>query len=161
MLKGYKENLVKTKKMEAERKGDMMRNAAEQELSKKEKQKLRMRKKLEANKQKKRMEELAKKQVNDIQLEEDDLDENTTNVTKLSKNQKRKNKRGNYKESLVNSSNNLRQVDKELEKKEKLAKAEIDRIRNNEQVINERKNNASTIQDKLNRIEELYKKMNG
>merc|ERR1712227_598382 len=87
--------------------------------SKKEKQKLRMRKKLEANKQKKRMEELAKKQVNDIQLEEDDLDENTTNVTKLSKNQKRKNKRGNYKESLVNSSNNLRQVDQELSKKEK------------------------------------------
>src|SRR5438309_1363640 len=51
LMKGYKANLEKAKKMQEERKHDMLRQSALQEQTREEKTKARLRKKLEAKKQ--------------------------------------------------------------------------------------------------------------
>lgn len=52
LMKGYKDNLAKSKKMQEDRKMDMIKQAAKEEQTREEKTKARLRKKHEANKQK-------------------------------------------------------------------------------------------------------------
>ena len=138
LMKGYKENLDNAKKMQHQRKDDMIRQAAVEEQSKqennaKEKTKARLRKKLEAKKQQKKLNNFVDK----------DLEKNPMNQKQLTDTEK-----------------TLQIYEKKLKEEEELIKSEKQRINKNEKQINEKSQTIETIESKLSKIQELYEKLN-
>lgn len=133
LMKGYKDNLQKSKAVQQQRKDDMLRNAAEQEKehqekSKAEKLKERLRKKLEAKKKAKGK---------------------GTNASSPNQESESKDQKG-----------PVDPTELELKELDKLGRAEKERLNTTEQVINEKQQNLSTIDEKLARIQQLYSKLN-
>ncbi len=106
LMKGYKENLEKSKKMQQDRKEDMIRQAAKEEQSREGKTRDRLRKNLEANKNKKKLDQLAKKS---LEKEEEDIQETKQKLQEQDK-------------ELTSSVNNLESIDEKLAKIQDLYK---------------------------------------
>jgi len=136
LMKGYKDNLTKAKRLQEQRKSDMLKNAAVEQQqsqksnndnnpqSRKEKQKDKLKKKLEDKKQQKQMEELVSK-------------------TKLTPTEEK-----------------LEKVGDELKQEEKLGNDEMKRLNETQKQINNLDQNINDIDSKMAKIQELYKKLN-
>jgi hypothetical protein len=154
LMKGYKDNLEKAKKMQQQRKSDMIQNTSLNDNKKSQTQD-RLRKKLEERKQKKKMEDLAKKknEMMDVRVEEIDeeflADGNSKSGNKNKNKKRKKGKKGGQ-----------NQQSSELENKEKLAKMELDRLQETQKDMNAKKDTLNDIDDQLDKIKELYKKLN-
>ena len=130
LMKGYKDNLQKVKKMEQQRKNDMIANAAEQEQSNLSKTQQRLRKKVEAKEKERRLKSIAQKQLNNEQLPTSPLDDK------------------------------IKVKENELTTKDKLAKQEKDRLDTHQSTINETSSNLESIDNQLAQIQALYDKLN-
>lgn len=139
LMKGYKDNLEKAKKMQQERKQDMIRKAAVEEQQpsggKTNKTKERLKKKLAAQRQQKKLEDLA-----NGQLEKEE--------TKSSN------------KTLTNKEQELKEFEAVLKDEEQSAKVERERLNSLNKNITEKKENLETIDSKLSKIKELYEKLN-
>ena len=141
LMKGYKDNLTKAKRLQEQRKSDMLKNAAvEQEQqsqqnqqssqrntdpqSRKENQKNKLKKKLQEKKQQKKMEELVKNN------------------------------------KLTPVEEKLEKVGDEIKQEEKLGAEEMKRLNESQKKINDLDGNINDIDGKLAKIQELYKKLN-
>jgi len=134
LMKGYKDNMEKAKRMQSQRKEDMIRKAAieeqAQEGSKLDKQKARMRKKLDAR--------MAEKQNNAGTL---------GNVDQL----------GALKDNVLSEFDEKEEV---LKNKQTLANQERDRLNNNKKAIYQKEGELSDIDAQLAKIQSLYKELN-
>lgn len=126
----YKKNRRKAKVMEEERKREILEDNVKREAGRVDKQKDKMRKKLEQNKANK-AEENAK------QLEENQFNEPSKKL-----------------ENLEEKIENV-----EMKQKEDLIKTEKQRITNNEDEINKITNNLVDVDDKINQLQKIYKEM--
>lgn len=145
LAEGYKENLKKISKVEQQRKQDMIKNAQTHESSvqtddRENKARKRAREKLEKRKAQKRMEEFVQKQDHTQTL------------------QKQPKKSNNDKEKRMTLSD-MKQKEKELEKKTEVAKEERDRLTTNEQAIRNQEYELQQTENKLAEIEALYNKL--
>ena len=132
LMKGYKENLSKATKMQEQRKGDMIKNAATEEKSKKGEVQDRLRKKLAKREAEKKLGNIAQRKMDGI----------------MPKNiEKNKNKKNNVGGDELNS-------------KDELTKKEKERLTNKQNDINSLEQNLGSIDDKLSQIQALYKKLN-
>lgn len=144
LMKGYKDNLEKAKKMQQERKQDMIRKAAQEEQEptkvngRSNKTKQRLQKKLEAMKQQKKMDELVGQQ--------------------LAQEEKGNNQKGPVKKS--EKEKELAEYEAVIKEEEQAAKAERERLTALNKNITEKKQNLETIDSKLEKIKELYEKLN-
>lgn len=138
LMKGYKDNLEKSKRMQRDRKESMIKEAAREEQAKMQNMqnnhnngstKDRLRKKLEAKKQQEKMNKLAERSV----LAE---------------------KQPTPKET------ELKAVESELMKEEELAKLERERLNSLDNHVRNTEQNLETIDSKLSKIQELYEKLN-
>jgi hypothetical protein len=120
LMKGHKDNLAKSQRMQAQRKKDMIKQAANQERDKKSKVKARLRKKLADKNSKKNSEGLETNNLND----------------------------------------EFKRREESLKEQENLANNERERLVDNEKKINEASSNISSIDQQLEKIQSLYKKMN-
>lgn len=132
LMKGYEDNLTRAKKMQHQRKDDMVKNAAYETKTRKEEVQTRLKKKLEKNKVENRMNEHAKKQMSNM----------------LPKSQPKSKKL----EEFENK-------EKGLESQTDQTKKERDRLFNNDTKLTSQKANLSTIDDKLEKIKALYNKL--
>ncbi len=133
LMKGYKDNLDKSKRMQRDRKESMIKDAAREEQSRAQnnggKTADRLRKKLEAKKQQDKMNLIAEKSVaNETQLTDKETE--------------------------------LKALEVELTKDAELAKLERERLNNVNNQIRDTTQNLETIDDKLAKIQELYEKLN-
>ncbi len=140
IVDGYKQNLSKAKKMQKQRKDDMLRNAALEEKSRKDKTRDRLRKKLEEKKAKKRIEGIAK---NQLENSLDDLE----------------NKKVGGKKKKTEFDNELDDRENELKSEDKVAKEERERLHQNQKMVEDQQNTVDSIDDKLAKIQDLYKKL--
>lgn len=130
LMKGYKENLSKATKMQEQRKGDMIKNAATEEKSKKGEVQDRLRKKLAKKQAEKKLGNIAERKMDGIMPK---------NIEKNKKN---------------NTGGD------ELNSKDDLTKKEKERLTNKQNEINSLEQNLGSIDDKLSQIQALYKKLN-
>ena len=137
LMKGYKDNLEKAKKMQNERKQDMIRKAAQEEQEptktngRSNKTKQRLQKKLAAMKQQKKVDDLVSKQ-----LDETEAKPKTTKEKELD------------------------EYESVIKEEEKAAKVERERLTTLNKNITEKKQNLESIDSKLEKIKELYEKLN-
>lgn len=145
LMKGYKDNLDKSKKMQKERKDDMIKQAAEKEKQKHPDPHHKSNNKVKARLQQKLAERNAEKA-----------------------NESKKNEMmSSYSEPPVLPKNLLSEEEKvlsvvgaELENEESLVKSERQRLDSVNKVINDKKQNIESIDSKLEKIKELYEKIN-
>ena len=136
LMKGYKDNLEKSKKMQQERKQDMIRQAAVNEQTggttgtKSSKTKARLQQKLAARK---------KGLQSEVEVEKE------VEKEPVSKTEKEK---------------ELEEFGEELKNEEGMAKAERLRLDSLNKTINDKKQNIESIDSKLEKIKELYEKLN-
>ena len=135
LMVGYKDNLEKAKKMQQQRKTDMIRQAAAQEQSREEKQRAKLRKKLEAKKQLSTIESIVNKNTNETISDEEPV-------------------------PIVDKDIQLKQEEELLKKQEELAKSEKQRLDKTQKELNEKEQNLQTLDSKLAKIQELYDKLN-
>lgn len=142
LMKGYKDNLEKSKKMQYQRKQDMIQQAAkdEQQQQKENKTKERLKKKHEKKKQKNKIDSI--------------INKNSTNEEQISDEEP--------KETIILTEKEKELQEKELKikKDEELAKNERLRLNENEKHINEKTQALETLESKLTKIQELYNKLN-
>lgn len=122
LMKGHKDNLAKSQRMQAQRKKDMIKKAANQERDKKSKVKARLRKKLEDKRAKEETDRLENNNLNnELKRKEDSLKEQE----ELAKNEK---ERLVDNENKINdASSNLSSIDQQLEKIQSLYKKMTDK----------------------------------
>jgi hypothetical protein len=130
LVEGYEKNLSRAKKLQEDRKRDMIENAAREEKSRRSKIQERLRKKLAKKKAKEQLENMQKDRLKNL----------------LPKNLNKNDEIESKKEKL-------------LEEKSELAKNEKNRIENNQKTINDQEKKVSSIDSQLNRIQELYNKL--
>jgi hypothetical protein len=118
LMKGYKDNLTKAKKMQEQRKGDMIKTAAHEEKSRKEKTQERLQKKLAQKDVQKKMEGIASKSMKGIMPDLKDV---------------------------------------KLKENDELAKKEKERLNKKQKDITTSETNVNSIDDKLSKIQALYK----
>lgn len=133
LVKGYKENLERAKKMQQQRKSDMIQNAALEEQAKTGKGRAdavkdRLRKKFDAKKNQEKMDKLAKLALEPAAMTEKEKE-------------------------LVN-------LETELKKDDDKLKQERENLIEAEKQINEKTQSVKEIDNKLAKIQELYKKVN-
>lgn len=131
IMKGYKDNLEKSKKMQHNRKEDMLKQAAKEEQSRNnndnhnaDNQRSRLQKKLEAKKQQKKIDDIATKNVTSSRDQE------------------------------------LKQLETELTNEDNLLKNEKKKIDENAKQIDEKTQSVMTIEEQLAKIQKLYEKSN-
>jgi DNA repair exonuclease SbcCD ATPase subunit len=137
LMKGHKDNLAKAKRLEEQRKSDMLTKAAQhdQEITRANKQKDKMRKKLEKKKQQKRVAAL--------------LDQNNNAKSNDISDAK-----------LTKMEEDLKKKEEELKTKEQLAQQERKRLDEVQKVVSDKQQVVESIDEKLAKIQELYKKIN-
>lgn len=139
IMQAHKDNLDKKRVMEAERKQDMIQNAARNEvMSKNARRKDRMRRKLEEKK---------KQQVSKTEINMDVL--NDFDITKMD-----------IPSEIPKVKEDLKREEAEISEKQELAKSEKKRLDSIENEINNRKSDQKTLEQKMSKIEELIKRMN-
>jgi hypothetical protein len=157
LMKGYKDNLQKAKKMQHQRKNDMINNAATQEehteLSKTDQRKARMQKKLEERRAQKQLNNLSNR---DVPTSED---HDVNNDKKSTKNRGKRKKR-NKDINTVISEDELVDRQVELEGYDVRIKEERKRLSENETVIGNQQQKITSIDDQLAKIKSLYEKVN-
>ena len=125
LMKGYNDNLQQARKMQEQRKEDMIKEAAyDQNMSRKDEVRARLQKKHAKMQMQKRMETVAKNSMQNMLPEEEEL----------------KSKK------------------EELDNMNKLGESERERLVKNSNEINNQKNNVQQLDDRLQRIKELYAK---
>lgn len=133
LMKGYKDNLDKSKRMQQERKEDMIRQAAKEEQAREQTReqstKTRLRKKLEAKKQQAKIDAVASKS-----LENDNV--------------------------LTDKESRVKELEQKLKEEDENVKAERERIIGNQKEISKTSQNIESIDSKLAKIQELYEKLN-
>ena len=135
LMKGYKDNLEKSKTMQHERKQDLIKKAAKEEQQKihnKDKDKSKSTKTRDRLRQK---------------LAEKHAQEQTPEVPEVPK-------------VLTPQEKEYEQMGNALKDEEKLANSERERLNNLNKNINEKKQNVESIDDKLDKIKKLYEKLN-
>jgi hypothetical protein len=88
LMKGYKDNLQKASKVQEERKEQMIKNAARTEQSRDSKTKDRLQKKLAANKNQKKMDDLVAKNLSNKEVELKEIEESIKKDDELVKAEK-------------------------------------------------------------------------
>lgn len=167
IMKGYKENLLRAKKIQAQRKKDMLKQTAleEQEtqnnnkLTRAEKKRLNLRKKLEKKKAEQKFQNLAASQIKKESFDQqsnntsNEIENRMENILKeecinkkLSKNQKRKKRR--YKNKL--SENKL------FQKEDEIIKEERNRLNEQEKNITKQEYNISSVTDQIAHIQKIF-----
>lgn len=136
LMEGYEDNLKKATKMQEQRKDDMMKNAAYEQRTRKEVVQERLQKKLAKKKMDTKMETVAKTSMKNL------LPDTDTAKPKLTKKEKEHNAKN-----------------KELTSKDKVNKIEKDRLIKNDVEIHNQKTNLKQIDNKLDKIKTLYKKL--
>jgi membrane-associated HD superfamily phosphohydrolase len=130
LMQGYNDNLKKAKKMQDQRKDDMMKDAAyDQQSSKKEETRERLQKKHAKMQMQKKMTSVAKNSMKSMLPEE------------LTKDEKK-----------------LKSKQKKNDSQVKLGDKERERLFNNDKEIHNQKNNVKMIDDRLEKIKALYAK---
>lgn len=137
LMKGYKENLGNAKRMEQQRKDDMIKQAAIEEKSKKEKINNRLKKKLEARKQQKKMNDIVNKSL-----------KKSNDETKSEE------------KPMTDAEKKLQEYENKLKEEEELIKSEKQKINKKKDQIEEKKQTIESIDSKLLKIQELYEKLN-
>lgn len=145
LMKGYKENLEKSKKMQHQRKQDMIRKAAKEEQQKASKKNT-DNDRSKSNKTRDRLKQkLAAKKLEDqnklVKIEEEEEDVAEEKV-------------------LTEQEQEYKAMDNAIKEEEKLAKAERDRLNSLNKQINDKKQVVETIDSKLDKIKQLYEKLN-
>ena len=137
LMKGYKDNLEKSKKVQQERKQDMIKQAAAEEqgggTAKSSKTKAKLQQKLAARK-----------------LAQQAGTSTNTNT----------NTNTNTEKTLTEKEKELQEFGDELKNEESLAKTERQRLDTINKTINDKKQNIESIDSKLEKIKELYEKLN-
>lgn len=141
LMKGYNENQEKSKKMQQERKEDMIKQSAKEEQSRLGKTKARLRKKHAEKKQQVEIDHLVNRPP------PDDLEINTDSDEETNKLPTEKEK-------------TLKELDDEIKKKDEMLKAEKQRLNENQKEIIEKTQTVETIDSKLAKIQQLYEKLN-
>ena len=136
LMESYKKNQERGRELEAQRKKDMIQNAARDEKSKLAKRKARMKKKLEQINTDKQIDDLTKKQT------EFDLQDEPSNKVGGKK----------PKQSPP--------TEDQLKLKDEVAKSEKDRLTETQEKITEQQNTVTSIDDQLAKIQSLYNKLN-
>lgn len=137
LMDGYKKNLEQTKRMEQQRKNDMIKQAAQQQKPNITRDKLR--KKLEAKQKKQSSSKQPQPEPESKQLEPTEPEQ---------------------KQPEVKQPENITQKDAELKKQEEMAKEERNRLNTIQQVVNEKEEKITSIDEKLERFQKLYAKLN-
>lgn len=136
IMKGYKDNLEKSKTVQKERKQDMIRQAAINEQNggtKNSKTKAKLQQKLAER----------KKNIENKEVKEEIQKEKEKDSTVKTEKEKE-----------------LEEFGEELKNEEALAKAERQRLDNLNKTITDKKQNIESIDSKLEKIKELYEKLN-
>lgn len=128
LMKGYKDNLEKAKRMEQQRKEDMLKQARDEEFSKKDKQKARMRQKLEAKRNQNRATENSvttdTPNIEDFKKKEDELnkleEQAKEQKTKLAEFQEYVSEKERTVESIDDKLNKIQALYNKLQKKQAL-----------------------------------------
>lgn len=161
IMKGYKENLDKAKRMQEQRKRDMISNAAKEEQSKLEQRKSKYRKKHDAKKKQKRFEKLAEQSLErkekgnaDVKTQMHDEEDGDDEISEEEEKNKEK------KILLTDKEKEIKSHDEKLKEKDGMAKLERERIINNEKVLKEKTEALGSVESKLQKIEDLFKKIN-
>jgi len=166
LMKGYKDNLEKAKKMQHDRKETMIQDAAKEEQTREEKTRARLRKKAEAITQQKRMDALAKRSVDGEVHEVESVKNTTTTTGGKKKKNKNKNKATTGGDGAVavagvsDKEKQLKELDAQLKKEDDLVKAEKARLSDTQNQIKDTTQNIESIDSKLSKIQELYEKLN-
>lgn len=138
LMKGYKDNLEKSKTMQHQRKQDMIKKAA-----KEEQQKIHGKDRSKSNKTRDRLrKKLAEKhQQEQEQQQEPEQEPEPEKV-------------------LTQKEKEYQEMDNALKEEDKLAKAERERLNELNKNISQKKQNVESIDDKLEKIKKLYEKLN-
>jgi len=118
LMKGYKDNLQKAKKVQEDRKESMIRDAARQEQSRDGKAKNRLQKKLAANKQQEKINTLANKSVMQQEADLKQLDDSLKKEEEVIKMEKQKLETSN--KQIAESTQTLDSIDSKLSKIQEL-----------------------------------------
>lgn len=147
LMKGYKDNLEKSKKMQKERKDDMLKQAAEKENQKHPDPHHKSNNKVKERLQQKLAQRNAEKEAisknNEMMASYSEPPVLPGNLSQLSEKEKV-----------------LQVVGDELKNEENLAKSERQRLDSLNKTINDKKQNIESIDSKLEKIKELYEKIN-
>ena len=159
LMHAYKQNQEKAKKMQQQRKSDMIETSTQDENIKSHNAQ-RMRKKLEERKQRKKLEEQTKLTSNGPQVPLDDIVDGLSDISNTS-NKKDKGKKSIGKKKIGTGSNNSQITieDSELEKKEKMANMEKSRLQETKKDMNDKKEALDSIDSQLEKIHALYSKL--
>ncbi len=143
LMKGYKDNLEKSKKMQKERKDDMIRQEAAKEAHKHNpdphsgnKTKAKLQKKLEERRQ--------------AAMKHNEMIESYSEPPVMPREPLK----------LTEREKELEVIGEELKNEENLAKSERQRLDTLNKTINDKKQNLESIDSKLEKIKELYQKIN-
>lgn len=149
LMKGYKEQLQNSKKMQRQVQEDKLKQVLEQENSKENKIKDRLRKKLR-EKQKKQQTPTE----NNVNTNANTNANTNTNTNTQSKNENKSNSMANAVPNARDTS--LEEKEKQLKEKELLIGKNNDQLQNE---INKKEANVQNIQSQLDKVKELYEKL--
>jgi hypothetical protein len=160
LMKGYKDNLEKVKRMQSERKTDMIRQAAydeqnkpkTQEEQKKSATQTRLKKKLEEKKMKEKLTKFVDNQSKQNQT--------TQNQTTQNQNQPKLTLMDEEAKKTIAEEKEILETEEELKTIDKMAETEKERLAKTQQVINKKTSNLESVDAKLAKIQELYNKLN-
>uniref|UniRef100_A0A6C0ACL0 Uncharacterized protein n=1 Tax=viral metagenome TaxID=1070528 RepID=A0A6C0ACL0_9ZZZZ len=142
LAEGYKKNLNETKKMEKQRKMDLLREGdydkTDRRSDKKAEIAARMKKKLEEKKLKKQLLEEAK----------DKLEETDTNLVLKE-----------HTEKMVSKEKQLNDLEEEINEKKELSKEESERLKQTDNLVKEKEKEVKDVNKNIKKIEKLYKKL--
>lgn len=164
LMKGYKDNLDKAKKMQQDRKESMIREGAKQEQSNLKKSKTEKAEKIEKqtgkiNKNSKNNVDQAKDRLRK-QLEDKRQQNVVINTNEYKKDDDMIEINTVDKKQLSEKEQELNKIEENVKTEEELAKAELNRINETKKEINNTTQNLETIDSKLAKIQELYEKLN-
>jgi hypothetical protein len=149
LMKGYKDNLEKSKTMQQERKQDMIKKAA-----KEEQQKIQNKDRNKSNKTRDRLrQKLAKKY-------QQEQEQQFSQPPKILTEEEQEQQFSQPPKILTGEEQEFEQMGGAIKEEEKLAKAERERLNALNKNINAKKQNVESIDDKLDKIKKLYEKLN-
>lgn len=139
LMEGYKENMERSKKMHQQYKTDMLKQGQQQELSKEEKTKARLRRKLEEKKQQQKIDSIVNRQL----ITEDSDQPVSNNNIKYTEQE----------EKLLDKGDEIKMTEDSV-------KTERTNLNNLEKEIQNQTQKVDTIDSKLAKIQALYNKLN-
>jgi hypothetical protein len=168
LMKGYKDNLDKAKKMQQDRKESMIREGAKQEQSNLKKSKT---EKIEKTG---KTDKVEGGQTGKIKNSKNNVDQAKDRLRKQLEDKRQQNVIINTKKDdddmieintvdkkqLSEKEQELNKIEEIVKNEEELAKAELSRINETKKEINNTTQNLETIDSKLAKIQELYEKLN-